>query len=208
MPRRFLITLLAFLLLAACGGEDSSTQSSSASTPGPTRPPTATPGPPSTLRPDQLTATVFVQQATQAAIAQQTAPADATQDCTPGISSAPDADASTALRSGFAGAGVPVDAITTLVTVNREDCDTATVVNAFIQVTIPVDDVNDDETLGNIAAEALFVFVGTALPQPATMTLQFESAADARSFIVNFARAETLVGEGIRGANLTTALDQ
>jgi hypothetical protein len=81
-------------------------------------------------------------------------------------------------------------------------------------ITLPVDDVNDREAVGNLAADLFGVIardyaVGTIPgPQPGRVELRFESGPEAVfALTVQREEFESLIAQGIRGAALLDALE-
>jgi len=225
MRRTLILLLILTLALAACGSDDTdgggdgaSTDNSSSSN-GDSPPAATTPevtGPTltaivlaatqsavgggiATPEPFELTATAFVAQATANA-------GNPATNCETGLITNMDADAGNRLDTALASRDLDAEPSTVMVTENVLDCQTSSIVNAFISVPISVADTADDATLGNTAAQALAAFVATDLPQPATLSMQFQAGTRQRSLTANFDAAQTYVNDGLTGAALIEAL--
>lgn len=190
-------TLLAFyglilLITAACGGSQNAGNG--------TRIAITPPTPAPTLSPIDKTATAIVGQATRSVGAFPTT-------CTTGIISETDTDAITRLRDAISGQGVSVTNTNVIVTRDRQTCERSSVVNTFASVRITTADVTDDAAVGNTMASALRGFVVTSLPQPATISLQFEAGTRQRSFNINFSDAQDYLDDDLSGAELIAAIE-
>jgi len=221
MMRRTLIILL-MVLLAACGGDtggDSGGDNNNGGSSGGDSPPAATTpevtgptltaivqaatqsaaGAPNTPEPFELTATAFVAEATRNA-------GNPATNCETGLITTMDAEAAARLDAALAARDLDTEPSTVMVTENVLDCATSSIVNAFISVPISVADTADDVALGNTAAAALAAFTATDLPQPATLSMQFQAGNRQRSLTANFDAAQGYVADGLTGAALIEAL--
>ena len=222
MMRRTLIILL-MVLLAACGGDtggDSGGDNNNGGSSGGDSPPAATTqevtGPTltaivlaatqsavgggiATPEPFELTATAFVAEATRNA-------GNPATNCETGLITTMDAEAAARLDAALAARDLDTEPSTVMVTENVLDCATSSIVNAFISVPISVADTADDVALGNTAAAALAAFTATDLPQPATLSMQFQAGNRQRSLTANFDAAQGYVADGLTGAALIEAL--
>ena len=195
--RRVLI-LIMLLILAACGGSDSGgagSSNGSSDSNGNNNSSTSTAS--ETPDPVDLTATAIVALATESGN-------PPVGDCETGIVSETDADAAAALKSELEAQGLTV--VNVIVTINRLDCDNESVVNAFASAPITVANVSDDTALAGAALSALRGFVVTDLPQPATLSMQFETGSRQRPLTVNYDDAQSYLDDGLTGAELIEAL--
>ena len=213
--RRQLILFMMVLLLAACGGETGTTGDANTTDDDPL--PLATlEGTPDSA---DLTATAFVEQATEAglptaegtisgpqltstALIAQATRGVPTEDCVLGISSdpAPDPAAQSAIQTALPDA----EDVQVLVTTERLDCETINVVNAFTQITLPTISLNP-ETVGNIAADAINALSELTLPQPMTYRLVLTTGNDQRDLTFNGDQINDLLG--LRGETLVAAIE-
>ena len=219
MRRSVWLLLILVLMLAACG-EDSGSSNSNTSGGGGNND-----SPPAATTPEVTgpTLTAIVAQSTQAAsgvaspepfaltatalVAQATANANnPVTNCETGLLTNTDAGAAGRFDAALASAGVDSAASTVLVTENVLDCQTRSIVNAFISVPVTVGSTTDDATLGAVVASILAVFINTDLPQPATLSMQFQAGSSQRSLSANFDVAQQAVNDGLTGAVLIELL--
>jgi len=195
MYRMYRLTLLlSMLMLAACGGGTADNDNQPAST-GPST--TAQP----TLSPIDITATAIVRSATQSA-------GIPGPNCETGIITEADPGAAESFQSDLEASGVMVSRANVMITRDQQTCDVFTIANTFVSVGLPVNDVTDDEALGTVAADVLRQFVEADLPQPATISLQFEANNRQRSMNVNQDDAEAFLLEDLTGAELIEEIGQ
>ena len=187
-----LILLLTMLTLAACGGTDNNDR------PGNTGPSTTAQP---TLSPIDITATAIVRSATQSA-------GIPGPNCETGIITEADPNAAENLQRDLEASGVTVSRANVMITRDQQTCDQFTIANTFVSLGLPVSDVTDDAALGTVAADVLSVFVGAELPQPATVSLQFEANNRQRSMNVNQDDAEGYLLENLTGAELIEEIEQ
>ena len=186
--------LLSIFGLAACGGSGGGNNNAPAnSAPSTTAQPT--------LSPIDVTATFIVRSATQSANIPET-------NCETGIITEADAAAAASLKSALEANTVTVSRSNVMVTRDQQTCDSFTIANTFASVGLPVSDVTNDASLGTVAAKVLRVFVDADLPQPATISLQFEANNRQRSMNVNQDDAESYLLDNLTGADLIEEIEQ